>query len=190
MNLAIKTAVDAQKKWDSVPFDQKFSMWLKAADLMAGPYRQKLNATTMLGQSKTVVQAEIDSAAELIDFVRFNAYFAKEALKWQPISENPQTSKNFLKYRGLEGFIAAVSPFNFTAIGGNLAYTPALMGNGVLWKPSDTALLSNYTIFQIMNEVGIPPGVVNFVPADGPVFGDAITSSPSLAGINFTGSVP
>lgn len=165
-------------------------MWLKAADLMAGPYRQKLNATTMLGQSKTVVQAEIDAAAELIDFVRFNALFAKEVLKYQPISETPKVFKNFLKYRGLEGFVAAVSPFNFTAIGGNLAYTPALMGSSVLWKPSDTALLSNYTIFQIMNEVGVPPGLVNFVPADGPVFGDAITASPHLAGINFTGSVP
>ncbi|CAL8110378.1 unnamed protein product [Orchesella dallaii] len=190
VNLSIQTAVEAQKQWDNVPFEEKFTMWLKAADLMAGVYRQKLNATTMLGQSKTAVQAEIDSAAELIDFMRFNAYFAKEVLKYQPISETPNVFKNFLKYRGLEGFVAAVSPFNFTAIGGNLAYTPALMGNAVLWKPSDTALLSNYIIFQIMNEVGVPPGVVNFVPADGPVFGDAITASPHLAGINFTGSVP
>lgn len=117
VNLAIKTAVEAQREWDRVPFAQRFSMWLKAADLMAGPYRQKLNATTMLGQSKTVVQAEIDSAAELIDFVRFNAHFANETLKYQPISETPKVFKNFLKPRGLEGFIAAVSPFNFTAIG-------------------------------------------------------------------------
>lgn len=127
MNLAIKTATEAQREWDKVPFDQRFSMWLKAADLMAGPYRQKLNATTMLGQAKTVVQAEIDAAAELIDFVRFNALFAKDVLKYQPVSETPKVFKNFLKYRGLEGFVAAVSPFNFTAIGGNLAYTPALM---------------------------------------------------------------
>ncbi|KAK9505066.1 hypothetical protein O3M35_009214 [Rhynocoris fuscipes] len=157
---------------------------------MAKECRQILNAATMLGQSKTIIQAEIDSAAELIDFIRFNAYFAKEASKYQPISPDRNVTLNSLRYRGLDGFVAAVSPFNFTAIGGNLAYTPALMGCSTLWKPSDTALLSNYKIFKIMTEAGVPPGVVNFVPADGPVFGDTITSSPHLAGINFTGSVP
>ncbi|CAH0381079.1 unnamed protein product [Bemisia tabaci] len=187
---AIDTAVAAQPKWDAVPLSQRLKIWEKAADLMATKYRAELNATTMLGQAKTVIQAEIDSAAELIDFIRFNAFFAKEATKYQPISEEPKVTLNSQRYRGLDGFVAAVSPFNFTAIGGNLSYTPALMGCGVLWKPSDTALLSNYVIYKIMTEAGVPPGVVNFVPADGPVFGDTITKSPFLAGINFTGSVP
>jgi len=187
---AIDNAVESQKKWDRVPVTERLNIWEKAASLMSGKYRAELNAATMLGQSKTVIQAEIDSAAELIDFFRFNAFFYKEGLKYQPISENPSVTKNSMRYRGMDGFIAAVSPFNFTAIGGNLAYTPALIGNAVLWKPSDTALLSNWVIYQICREAGVPPGVVNFVPADGPVFGDTITASPYLAGINFTGSVP
>ncbi|XP_059478701.1 delta-1-pyrroline-5-carboxylate dehydrogenase, mitochondrial [Neocloeon triangulifer] len=187
---AINVATDAQKRWDRTPLDERLSIWNKAADLMAGKYRMELNAATMLGQGKTAVQAEIDSAAELIDFFRFNAYFAKELLKYQPISEDSKVTKNSMRYRGIEGFVAAVAPFNFTAIGGNLAYTPALMGNGVVWKPSDTAVLSNYVIYKICREAGVPAGVVNFVPADGPVFGDTITASPQLAGINFTGSVP
>lgn len=187
---AIDNAVQTQKTWDAIPLANRISIWLKAADLMANKYRMLLNATTMLGQSKTVIQAEIDAAAELIDFLRLNAFFAKELAKFEPISENPSVTLNSMRYRGLEGFVAAVSPFNFTAIGGNLAYAPALMGCSTLWKPSDTALLSNYVIYKIMTEAGVPPGVVNFVPADGPVFGDTITSSPYLAGINFTGSVP
>lgn len=116
LNLAITTAVKAQREWDLVPFDTKFKMWLKAADMMAGPWRQRLNATTMLGQAKTVIQAEIDAAAELIDFMRMNAFFAKECLKYQPISSSPEVSRNHMKYRGLEGFVAAVAPFNFTAM--------------------------------------------------------------------------
>ncbi|KAL9902261.1 delta-1-pyrroline-5-carboxylate dehydrogenase, mitochondrial [Glossina fuscipes] len=187
---AIKTAVEAQPKWDRVPMSERVKIWEKAAVLMAGKYRQELNAATMLGQSKTIIQAEIDSAAELIDFIRLNAFFIKECTKYDPISPDPKVTRNSMRYRGIDGFIAAVSPFNFTAIGGNLAYTPALMGNGVLWKPSDTALLSNWRIFNVMREAGVPDGVVNFVPADGPVFGDTITASPHLAGINFTGSVP
>ncbi|EEB10562.1 delta-1-pyrroline-5-carboxylate dehydrogenase, putative [Pediculus humanus corporis] len=176
---AIQTAVCAQKEWESnTTLEERIKIWNNAAHMMATCYRQDLNAATMLGQSKTVIQAEIDSAAEL------------EALKYQPISTDPDVTLNSMRYRGLEGFVAAVSPFNFTAIGGNLAYTPALMGNSVLWKPSDTALLSNWIIFKICREAGVPPGVVNFVPADGPVFGDAITASSHLAGINFTGSVP
>ncbi|CAB3259006.1 unnamed protein product [Arctia plantaginis] len=186
---AIKVSVEAQKRWDRTTLEERLSIWDKAADLMAGQYRQKLNAATMLGQSKTVIQAEIDSSAELIDFFRFNAYFLKENAKYQPISENASVTRNSLRFRGIDGFIAAISPFNFTAIGGNLAYTPALMGNSVLWKPSDTALLSNWIIFNIMREAGLPDGVVNFVPAHGPTFGKTITSSPYLAGLNFTGSV-
>ncbi|XP_015042925.1 delta-1-pyrroline-5-carboxylate dehydrogenase, mitochondrial [Drosophila pseudoobscura] len=187
---AIKTAVETQPKWDRVPLAERLNIWEKAADLMATKYRQELNSATMLGQSKTVIQAEIDAAAELIDFIRLNAYFLKEVSKYRPISEDIKVTKNSMRYRGIDGFIAAVSPFNFTAIGGNLSYTPALMGNAVLWKPSDTAMLSNWRIFNIMREAGVPDGVVNFVPADGPVFGDTITASPHLAGINFTGSVP
>ncbi|XP_047496039.1 delta-1-pyrroline-5-carboxylate dehydrogenase, mitochondrial-like [Penaeus chinensis] len=187
---AIDTGMAARASWERVPLAEKFDMWLKAADLMATKYRQELNATTMLGQSKTVIQAEIDSAAELVDFLRFNALYGKEGTKWQPRSPDPNVTVNKLRLRGLEGFVAAVSPFNFTAIGGNLAYTPAMMGNAVLWKPSDTAVLSNFTIYKIMREVGVPGEVVSFLPADGPVFGDTITKSPHLAAINFTGSVP
>ncbi|CAG5034668.1 unnamed protein product [Parnassius apollo] len=187
---AIQVSVEAQKKWDRTPLEERVRIWQKAAEMMAGEHRQRLNAATMLGQSKSVIQAEIDSAAELIDFFRFNVFFLKENAKYQPISENPTVTRNSMRFRGIDGFIAAISPFNFTAIGGNLAYTPALMGNGVVWKPSDTALLSNWRIFNIMREAGLPAGIVNFVPADGPTFGRTITASPDLACINFTGSVP
>lgn len=187
---AIDVAVKAQREWEKCPIDKRLEIWLKAADLMANKYRQQLNASTMLGQSKTVIQAEIDSAAELIDFFKMHAYFLKESLKYQPISPNRKETLNSMRYRGMDGFVAAVSPFNFTAIGGNLSYTPALMGNAVLWKPSDTALLSNWWIFKICREAGVPAGVVNFVPCEGPVFGDTITASPYLSGLNFTGSVP
>lgn len=187
---AIDVCVKAQLRWDRTPMEERLAIWDRAADLMAGVYRQKLNAATMLGQSKSVVQAEIDSACELIDFFRFNTFFMKENLKYQPISEDPNVTRNSLRMRGLDGFVAAISPFNFTAIGGNLAYTPALVGNSVLWKPSETALLSNWRIFNIMREAGLPAGVVNFVPADGPTFGGVVTASPFFSGLNFTGSVP
>ncbi|XP_026323686.1 delta-1-pyrroline-5-carboxylate dehydrogenase, mitochondrial [Hyposmocoma kahamanoa] len=190
INKAIDTAVQAQAVWDRTPLEERVRIWLSAAELMSTKYRQSLNAATMAGQSKSVIQAEIDSAAELIDFFRFNAYFLKENVKYQPISENPNLTLNSIRFRGIDGFVAAISPFNFTAIGGNLAYTPALMGNSVLWKPSDTAILSNWRIFNIMREAGLPDGLVNFVPADGPVFGTTITKSRHLAAINFTGSVP
>lgn len=157
---AIGKCVETQQKWDRVPLKERVAIYEKAADLMAGKYRQKLNAATMLGQSKTAIQAEIDAAAELIDFLRFNLFFLKENAKFQPISEDPSVTKNSVRFRGIDGFIAAVSPFNFTAIGGNLSYTPALMGNSVLWKPSDTAMLSNWAIYEIMREAGVPEGVV------------------------------
>lgn len=165
-------------------------MFLKAGDLVSGKYRMQLNAATMLGQAKTIIQAEIDAAAELADFFRFNAFFAKELTKFQPLSPEPKETRNTFRYRGLEGFVTAISPFNFTAIGGNLASAPTLMGNVVLWKPSDTAVLSNYIVFKLLEEAGFPPGVINFIPADGPTFGDSTVTSPHLAGINFTGSVP
>jgi 1-pyrroline-5-carboxylate dehydrogenase len=135
---------------------------LKAADLLAGPWRDTVNAATMLGQSKTVFQAEIDSACELVDFWRFNAHYAQEIYAQQPVST--RGFWNMVDYRPLEGFVFAVTPFNFTAIGGNLSTSPALMGNTVLWKPASTSILSNHYIMQILIEAGLPPGVVNFVP--------------------------
>ncbi|OQR72292.1 delta-1-pyrroline-5-carboxylate dehydrogenase [Tropilaelaps mercedesae] len=144
----------------------------------------------MIGQGKTIFQAEIDAAAELADFLRFNAYFAKELVKYKPISPEPSVTVNQYRQRGLEGFFTAISPFNFAAIGGNLATAPTLMGNVVVWKPSDSAVLSNYLIYKILLEAGFPPGVINFVPADGKTFGDVTSAHPELAGVNFTGSVP
>lgn len=143
---AISVAVDAQKKWDRVPFAERIRIWNRAADLMAGEYRQELNAATMLGQSKTAIQAEIDASAELIDFIRMNTVYLKDNLKYQPISEEPQVTKNSMRYRGIDGFIAAISPFNFTAIGGNLAYTPALMVCNALEFTSEHSVVSIYSL--------------------------------------------
>ncbi|XP_013855576.1 delta-1-pyrroline-5-carboxylate dehydrogenase, mitochondrial [Austrofundulus limnaeus] len=185
---AIQASVAARKEWDLKPIQDRAQVFFKAADVISGPKRAEILAKTMIGQGKTVVQAEIDAAAELIDFLRFNAKHAVELEAQQPIST--KESSNTTLYRGLEGFVAAVSPFNFTAIGGNLAGTPALMGNVVLWKPSDTALSSSYLVYRVLRESGLPPNIIQFLPADGPVFGDTVTSSPHLAGINFTGSVP
>jgi len=190
INKAIDTSLKAKVDWEKVPIDEKIDMFRKVSDDMSGKYRALLNATTMLGQAKTVIQAEIDAAAEMIDFFRFNCYFAKELHRYQPISENPDQTLNLMRYRSLEGFIASVTPFNFTAIAGNLAYTPTVMGNVTLWKPSDTAILSNYLIYKIFRDAGFPDGVVNFLPSDGPVFGKTVTAHPELAAINFTGSVP
>ncbi|XP_035230178.1 delta-1-pyrroline-5-carboxylate dehydrogenase, mitochondrial-like isoform X1 [Stegodyphus dumicola] len=186
---AISESQRIRAEWEATPLSERIKLFLKAADLVSGKYRMDLNATTMLGQAKNIMQAEIDAAAELADFFRYNAYFAKELSKYQPLSPDPNVTKNLFRFRGLEGFIASISPFNFTAIGGNLASGPTLMGNVVLWKPSDTALLSNYTIFKLLREAGFPPGVINFIPSDGPVFGEVVTTSPHLAGINFTGSL-
>ncbi|KAG5275114.1 hypothetical protein AALO_G00143700 [Alosa alosa] len=188
LNKAITAAVAARRDWDLKPVADRAQILFKAADAISGPRRAEVLAKTMIGQGKTVVQAEIDAAAELIDFFRFNAKHAIELQYQQPM--NTDISTNTMLYRGLEGFIAAVAPFNFTAIGGNLAGTPALMGNVVLWKPSDTAMSASYAVYKIMRESGLPPNIVQFVPADGPVFGDTITASEHLAGINFTGSVP
>ncbi|EFX90041.1 hypothetical protein DAPPUDRAFT_300095 [Daphnia pulex] len=186
---AIGVSLKARSTWEKVPLNKKVDIFLKAGDLVSTKYRSQLNASTMLGQGKTVFQAEIDAACELADFLRFNAEFAQRLYDYQPVNVDPSI-KNSVRHRGLEGFIAAISPFNFTAIGGNLAYAPAIMGNVVLWKPSDTAMLSNYIVFRLMEESGIPPGVVNFLPAEGPTFGRAITNSTHLSAINFTGSVP
>lgn len=188
LNKAIEAALAARKEWDLKPVTDRAQIFLKAADMLSGPHRAEVLAKTMVGQGKTVIQAEIDAAAELIDFFRFNAKFAVELEGEQPISVPPST--NSVVYRGLEGFVAAISPFNFTAIGGNLAGAPALMGNVVLWKPSDTAMLASYAVYRTLRAAGLPPNIIQFVPADGPTFGDTITSSEHLCGINFTGSVP
>uniref|UniRef100_A0A669CCY1 Multifunctional fusion protein n=1 Tax=Oreochromis niloticus TaxID=8128 RepID=A0A669CCY1_ORENI len=188
INKAITASVAARKEWDLKPVEDRAQILFKAADVISGPRRAEILAKTMIGQGKTVVQAEIDAAAELIDFFRFNAKHAIELQQQQPL--DAEGSANTTLYRGLEGFVAAVAPFNFTAIGGNLAGTPALMGNVVLWKPSDTAMSASYTVYKILRECGMPPNIIQFLPADGPVFGDTITASEHLAGINFTGSVP
>ncbi|XP_043764903.1 delta-1-pyrroline-5-carboxylate dehydrogenase, mitochondrial [Cervus elaphus] len=188
LHRAIEASLAARKEWDLKPVADRAQVFLKAADLLSGPRRAEVLAKTMVGQGKTVIQAEIDAAAELIDFFRFNAKFAVELEGEQPLSVPPST--NSVLYRGLEGFVAAISPFNFTAIGGNLAGAPALMGNVVLWKPSDTAMLASYAVYRVLREAGLPPNIIQFVPADGPTFGDTVTSSEHLCGINFTGSVP
>eukprot|EP00741_Cyanophora_paradoxa_P000633 tig00000430_g609.t1 len=184
---AVEGALRAKAKWEAMSFDDRATIFLKAADLAAGKYRQQLNAATMLGQGKNVWQAEIDAPVETIDFWRFSAKFAEQIYQQQP-PENSPGVWNRMEYRPLEGFVAAVSPFNFTAIGANLPSSPAIMGNVCLWKPSSTATLSNWVIYQILREAGLPDGVIQFVPAPGPLFGDVCVSSPHLAGLHFTGS--
>ncbi|KAI3386720.1 hypothetical protein SNEBB_000476 [Seison nebaliae] len=185
---AIDVGEDARHEWELVPLKERCEILRRAADLVSGKYRQQLNAATMLGQGKTAIQAEIDASCELADFFRFNADFAENASTYMPI--HTEESKNFMELRGLEGFVAAISPFNFTAIGGNLAATPAMMGCAVMWKPSDTAVLSNYIVYQLLREAGIPSGVINFVPCNGPIFGKSVTQHRHLSAINFTGSIP
>ncbi|KAG7226615.1 hypothetical protein INR49_001785 [Caranx melampygus] len=165
INKAILASVAARKEWDLKPIQDRAQILFKAADVISGPKRAEILAKTMIGQGKTVVQAEIDAAAELIDFFRFNAKHAIELEKQQPL--DVEGSTNTMLYRGLEGFVAAVAPFNFTAIGGNLAGTPALMGNVVLWKPSDTAMSASYAVYKVLRECGMPPNIIQFLPADG-----------------------
>ncbi|KAK1799840.1 hypothetical protein P4O66_006369 [Electrophorus voltai] len=188
LNKAILASLAARREWDLKPVTDRAQIFFKAAEMISGPKRTEVLAKTMIGQGKTVIQAEIDAAAELIDFFRFNAKHAIDLQQQQPLDSDGST--NTMLYRGLEGFVAAISPFNFTAIGGNLAGTPAMMGNVVLWKPSDTAMSASYAVYKILRESGLPSNIIQFVPANGPVFGDTITASEHLAGINFTGSVP
>ncbi len=186
VDAAIQAAVEARRWWGRMPWTERVAVFLKAADLLAGPYRDRLNAATMLGQSKSVFQAEIDSACELIDFFRFNARFLAQIYSDQPYSA-PGTW-NRMEYRPLEGFVFAVTPFNFTSIAGNLPTAPALAGNGVVWKPASTAVLSGYIIYEILEKAGLPPGVINFVPGSGRHVGDPVFASPHLSGLHFTGS--
>ncbi|HEX3927852.1 MAG TPA: L-glutamate gamma-semialdehyde dehydrogenase [Gemmatimonadales bacterium] len=183
---AIDGAVTAQREWERWAFTDRAAVFLKAADLLSGPWRQRINAATMLGQGKTPHQAEIDAACELADFLRFNVHYAERLLHEQP--ESSPNSWNRLDHRPLEGFIYAVTPFNFTAIGGNLPTAPAILGNVVLWKPSATASLSNWLFYDLLREAGLPPGVIQFVPGDAKTTTDVLLSDPRLAGIHFTGS--
>jgi len=185
---AADAAVAAQHEWEHRPLRDRVQIFLKASEMIKGPKRADICATTMAGQAKNVIQAEIDAACELIDFFTFNAQSALELETSQPLSPDVGIT-NKIFYRGREGFVAAISPFNFTAIGGNLAGTPAMMGNPTLWKPSDTAILSNYLVYEILRECGLPDDIIQFVPADGPVFGEAICEHPYLSMVNFTGSV-
>ena len=183
---AIEASAEAWEDWHRVPWEERAAVFLRAAELLAGPWRDTLNAATMLGQSKTVHQAEIDAACELIDFWRLNPVFMTRMYEEQPISSPGVWSR--MEYRPLEGFVFAVSPFNFTAIGGNLTGAPALMGNTVLWKPASTAMLSAYYTMRIFQEAGLPDGVINLVYGAGKDIGDVALASPDLAGVHFTGS--
>ena len=183
---AIESALAARAAWSSLSFEQRATIFLRAAELLAGPYRAKINASTMLAQSKSIHQAEIDAACEFIDFLRFNVQFAEEIYTEQPTSGDGVFNR--LSYRPLEGFVYAVSPFNFTAIAGNLSAAPALMGNTIVWKPSDHQMLSAHVIMEVFEAAGLPPGVINMVMGDPEMITNTVLASPDFAGIHFTGS--
>jgi 1-pyrroline-5-carboxylate dehydrogenase len=183
---AVRSAAEAAPAWQELSFDDRAAVFLKAADLLAGPWRQTLNAATMLGQSKTSYQAEIDAACELIDFWRYNVHFARQIMAEQP--ESSPGVWNRIDHRPLEGFVYAITPFNFTAIAGNLPTAPALMGNTVVWKPAPTQQFAAHFVMRLLEEAGLPPGVINLVPGDGIAVSEVALASPDLAGIHFTGS--
>src|SRR5678816_1147246 len=183
---AIEAAGAARAEWAGWAFEDRAAVILKAAELLTTTWRDTINAATMLGQSKTVFQAAIDAAAELIDFWRFNAHYGQELLDEQPYSDH--TMWNQLEYRGLEGFVYAIWPFNFTSIGGNLATAPALMGNTVIWKPASSSMLSAYYLMRLLEAAGLPPGVINFVPGDAAEISNTVLAHRDLAGVHFTGS--
>jgi len=183
---AAAAAKSAWREWSEMPWEARAAVFLKAADLLAGPWRDTVNAATMLNQSKTCYQAEIDAACELIDFWRFNVAYMRAIYAEQPLS--PRGQWNYVEYRPLEGFVFAVTPFNFTSIGGNLPTAPALMGNTVLWKPASTSIVSNYYLLKLLEDAGLPPGVVNFIPGSGAKVGDPVFAHEDFAGIHFTGS--
>jgi 1-pyrroline-5-carboxylate dehydrogenase len=185
---AVQASREAHKEWAAWPWEDRVSAFLRAAELLSTKWRDTVNASTMLGQSKTVHQAEIDSAAELVDFLRFNAHFAQELYEEQPLSSRGMW--NWAEYRPLEGFIYAITPFNFTSIAGNLPSAPALMGNTVLWKPARTSLLSSYYLQKMFQEAGVPPGVINFIMGNSAEITNQLFSDPYFAGVHFTGSTP
>lgn len=183
---AIQAALNAKKNWEELPWQQRAAIFLKAADLLATKYRAKMNAATMLGQSKNAFQAEIDAACELIDFLRFNVHFMTQIYQIQP--ESSAGIWNTMEHRPLEGFILAITPFNFSAIGGNLPTAPALLGNTVVWKAAETQIYSASVFMEILQEAGLPEGVINLVYVDGPTVGEVVFNHPDLAGVHFTGS--
>ena len=183
---AIDAALKARSAWAALPWNERAAIFLKAADLIAGPYRAKINAATMLAQSKNIFQAEIDAACELIDFLRFNAHFMQEIQSVQPDSQDGIWNR--MEYRGLEGFVFAITPFNFTAIAANLCAAPALMGNVIVWKPADSQVYSAQVIMEVFKAAGLPDGVINMVTCDGPVAGEVVFNHPDFAGLHFTGS--
>ncbi len=183
---AIAAANEARREWASWPWEDRAAVMLRAAEMLATSWRSTLNAATMLGQSKTAFQAEIDAASEMIDFWRFNTWFAQELYEEQPVSSPGMW--NQMEYRALEGFVYAITPFNFTAIGGNLTTAPALMGNTVIWKPASSAMLSGYYTMRLLEQAGMPPGVINFVPGEAVQITNQLLDSPDLGGIHFTGS--
>ena len=186
-NLAIDTAMESWKIWSKTSLDKRTAIFRKAADLLAGPWRDTINAATMLNQSKNVFQAEIDAACELIDFFNFNAQYAEQIYTNQPLI-SPEGMHNSLEYRPLEGFIFAITPFNFTSIAGNLPSAPALVGNVALWKPASSAVYPCHFIMQMLKEAGLPDGVINFIPGSGGKVGDPVLKNENLAGVHFTGS--
>ncbi|MDL2309252.1 L-glutamate gamma-semialdehyde dehydrogenase [Bacteroidales bacterium OttesenSCG-928-B11] len=186
VQMAIDAAMKAKKEWEDTPWVERCSIMMKIAELLAKKYRYVINAATMLGQGKNPYQAEIDSACEAIDFLRFNAYYASQIYAEQPCSDSSVINR--MEYRPLEGFVYAISPFNFTAIACNLNIAPVLMGNVTIWKPATTAILSNYYLMQIFKEAGLPDGVINFLPGSGAVISDTVFNSPDFAGVHFTGS--
>lgn len=187
VKMAIDAALEAKKDWETMPWEERAAIFLKAADLMSGPYRAKMNAATMLGQSKNIFQAEIDCVVELADFFRFNVSYMTQIYQEQPFS--PKTNWNRLEYRPLEGFVFALTPFNFTSIAGNLPGAPALMGNTVVWKPARTQIYSAYVIMEILKEAGLPDGVINMINVGGSAAGEVIFNHKDFAGLHFTGSM-
>jgi 1-pyrroline-5-carboxylate dehydrogenase len=183
---AVDAALAAHHEWSSAPWSTRASVFLRAADLLSGPFRDRLNAATILGQSKSVHQAEIDAACELIDFWRWNVHFAEQLQEIQPVSSPGQWNR--MEHRPLEGFVLAITPFNFTSIGGNLPAAPAIMGNTVVWKPATTQLLAAMVIMEIFEAAGLPPGVINLIAGPGAAVSEAAVQHPALAGIHFTGS--
>lgn len=186
VNMAIEAALKARKAWAAMPWEHRAAIFLRAAELLAGPWRATINAATMLGQSKNAFQAEIDAACELIDFWRFNAHYMTTLMADQP--ESSPGVWNRMEYRPLEGFVFAVTPFNFSSIAGNLPTAPAMVGCVALWKPASSAVYSAYYIMKLLEEAGLPKGVVNFIPGSGSQVGDPVMASPELAGVHFTGS--
>jgi 1-pyrroline-5-carboxylate dehydrogenase len=186
VKMAIEAALAAKKQWEDTPWIERASIMMRIGELLAKKYRFLINAATMLGQGKNPMQAEIDSACETIDFLRFNTYFASKIYTQQPISDNTTLNRN--EFRAMEGFVYAITPFNFTSIALNLNISPVLMGNVTIWKPATTAILSNYYLMKIFKEAGLPDGVINFLPGSGSVISKVAFASPHLAGIHFTGS--